>query len=163
MPGIHAPQSKQTVLVAEGDALLREQLSTTLEQNGYHVITVRNGEEAVIVLERSAGEIDIVYAAVDLPRRSGLDVFLKVKSVKPGIRFVLASEPLGEKTRESLFRIGVRAILETPFLPEALVKCLQTETADVPWRGANLNKQPTEAMIEQAYAPPMPVKRGLLD
>ncbi len=149
MPAFHALPGSATVLVAEGEALLRDQLSATLEQHGYDVITARTGEEAVMVLDRSAGEVDIVYANVELPKRSGLDVFLKTKSMKPGIRCILAAEPLGEGTRQSLFRIGVHAVLEKPFTSAALLEILQSNADHPPSRGSILSAKPTTEVSEQ--------------
>ncbi|HXG01653.1 MAG TPA: response regulator [Bacteroidota bacterium] len=131
MSGIQNLRDGKSALVAEGDAALRDQLSAMLKTLGYHVISVRSGDEAIVLLDRSAGEIDIVYANVDLPKRSGLEVFLKAKSMKPGIRFILASEPIGEKTRQSLSRIGVRVVVEKPFTREQLLHSI-LKTLDSP-------------------------------
>ncbi len=145
MPGVHAMSKRETVLLAEADAVLRERLAAALTAHGYHVISVQNGEEAILLLDRSAGEVDIVYADADLPRRSGLDVFLKAKSMRPGVRFVLGSGPVGERTCESLARIGVYAVLQKPFALEALLHCLKDGVGNA----RSFNKDATTAIAEE--------------
>ncbi len=138
---------RETVLLAEADAVLREKLAAALTAHGYHVISVQNGEEAILLLDRSAGEVDIVYADVDLPRRSGLDVFLKAKSMRPGVRFVLGSGPVGERTCESLARIGVYAVLQKPFALEAFLHCLKNGVGNA--RSFSGHKDATAAIAEK--------------
>src|SRR3984893_8593005 len=74
---------KGIILVADDNELNRELLSSLLGQEGYQVICVADGEQA---LERvNAGSIDLALLDVGMPRKAGFDTCLVIKS-KPETR-----------------------------------------------------------------------------
>ena len=69
---------KGIILVADDNELNRELLSSLLGQEGYQVICVADGEQA---LERvNAHSIDLALLDVVMPRRTGFDTCLVIKS-----------------------------------------------------------------------------------
>src|ERR1700680_2953086 len=76
---------KGIILVADDNKLNRELLSSLRGQEGYQVICVADGEEA---LERvNAGSVDLALLDVVMPRRTGFDTCLVIKS-KPETRLI---------------------------------------------------------------------------
>src|ERR1700732_5359362 len=76
---------KGIILVADDNELNRELLSSLLGQEGYQVICVADGEQA---LERvNADSIDLAILDVVMPRKTGFDVCLAIKS-KPDTRLI---------------------------------------------------------------------------
>lgn len=67
-----------TILVADDNESTRELLSSLLTDEGYQVACVADGQQA---LERvSAGSIDVVVLDVVMPRKTGFDACLAIKS-----------------------------------------------------------------------------------
>jgi putative two-component system response regulator len=76
---------KGIILVADDNELNRELLSSLLGQEGYQVICVADGEQA---LERvNAGSVDLALLDVVMPRKTGFDTCLVIKS-KPETRLI---------------------------------------------------------------------------
>ncbi|MBR4209954.1 MAG: response regulator transcription factor [Lachnospiraceae bacterium] len=60
-----------TILIAEDDEELKVLFSEVLMRAGYHVLTAKDGEEA---LERLAEPVDLLVTDVRMPRMSGLEL-----------------------------------------------------------------------------------------
>ena len=76
---------KGIILVADDNELNRELLSSLLGHEGYQVICVADGEQA---LERvNADSIDLALLDVVMPRKTGFDTCLVIKS-KPETRLI---------------------------------------------------------------------------
>ena len=74
-----------TILVADDNESSRELLSTLLIDEGYQVICVTDGQQA---LEKvSADSIDVVVLDVMMPRKTGFDACLAIKS-NPATRLI---------------------------------------------------------------------------
>jgi CheY-like chemotaxis protein len=54
-----------TVLVVEDEWLIRAGIASALEEDGWEVVAVGSGEEALVLLERST-KIDLVFTDIDL-------------------------------------------------------------------------------------------------
>jgi putative two-component system response regulator len=81
-----APQNHQgSILVADDNDANRELLSSLLSQEGYQVITVSDGQQA---LQQVSGDsVDLAVLDVMMPRKTGFDVCLAIKS-KPETRLM---------------------------------------------------------------------------
>lgn len=73
------------ILVADDNESNRELLSSLLVQEGYRIISVTDGQQALE--QMSAASIDVVLLDVVMPRKSGFDVCLAIKS-KPETRLI---------------------------------------------------------------------------
>ena len=67
-----------TVLVADDDELIRELLSAILSEEGYQVVTVKDGEQALNSLRRK--QFDLALLDVMMPRRTGFAVCRAIKT-----------------------------------------------------------------------------------
>src|SRR5260370_22254516 len=74
-----------SILVADDNEANRELLSTLLGQEGYHIISVADGQQALEKL--SSDSIDLVVLDVVMPRKTVFDVCLAIKS-KPETRLI---------------------------------------------------------------------------
>jgi putative two-component system response regulator len=74
-----------TILVADDNELNRELLSSLLAPEGYQVICVTDGQQALDQL--SSDSIDLALLDVVMPRKTGFDVCLAIKA-KPETRLI---------------------------------------------------------------------------
>jgi DNA-binding NtrC family response regulator len=96
---------KGSVLVADGDNQIREQLSAVLDGMGYDVAVSTNGEEALdLCLTRS---FDIVFTALKMPGMDGLTLSLQIKASSLNTPVVLI---LDENIDNAMSRIKVGRI-----------------------------------------------------
>ena len=71
---------KKTILAVDDEIHILELLKYNLETNGYYVITVETGEEALELLERE--KIDAVLLDLMLPKIDGLEVLRRIRNTK---------------------------------------------------------------------------------
>jgi CheY-like chemotaxis protein len=85
----------QTILVVEGEVLVRMAVSEYLRHCGYRVVEARDAGEARAVLE-ARGEIDLVFTAADLPgRMGGFALASWIRRHHPAARVLLAAGVTG--------------------------------------------------------------------
>jgi CheY-like chemotaxis protein len=63
-----------TVLVVDDDDDVRSIMARQLEQTGYHVLTARDGVEALTLVKQSGIEVDLVICDLLMPRLDGYEL-----------------------------------------------------------------------------------------
>jgi len=113
------------LLAVEDDARLLDAIAVCLEQEGYDVMTARNGSEAFVRIAETIP--DLVISDVMMPRGDG---FSLVKNLRSNPRtdlipvvFLTAKD--GRSNRLNSIRAGVDAYLTKPFEPEELVATIE--------------------------------------
>jgi len=80
-----------TVLVVEDDKSVRRLILEVLPKLGYRVFTAADGEEAIKVFDRWAGQIELVLLDAILPKKGARQVYEHVRERKPSVRFLFTS------------------------------------------------------------------------
>ncbi len=116
---------KRRLLAVEDDARLLDAIAVCLEQEGYEVMTARNGSEAFVRIAETIP--DLIVSDVLMPRGDG---FSLVKNLRSNPRtdlipviFLTAKD--GRGNRLNGIRAGVDAYLTKPFEPEELVATIE--------------------------------------
>jgi two-component system, cell cycle sensor histidine kinase and response regulator CckA len=86
-----APGGRETILLAEDDARLRELGSLLLNEAGYTVIPAENGVAALALAEERAGEIDLLVSDVVMPLMNGPELADRLRALQPRLRVVYVS------------------------------------------------------------------------
>ena len=66
------------ILVADDEKLLVKGIKFNLEMDGFEVVAAYDGEEAVDIVR--AGGIDLIIMDLMMPKKSGLDASLEIRS-----------------------------------------------------------------------------------
>lgn len=108
-----------TILVVEDDRAVRHATAQILRRLGHAPVEAANGEEALDVLGRRQGEIDLVLSDLVMPDMDGVALLEAVAREHPDLVVVLVSgystEELAAQAREK-----ARAFIEKPFTPQDL-------------------------------------------
>ncbi|MBS0251986.1 MAG: response regulator [Proteobacteria bacterium] len=83
-----------TIIVVEGDALVRMAIAGYLRECGYRVIEAATSDEALLVLDRSGIRVDVLFSAVEVS--GALDGFALTQWVRvnrPQTKIVMAGSP----------------------------------------------------------------------
>ncbi len=59
--------SRATVLVVEDEVLIRLVIAEYLRDCGYRVIEAVNADEAIVVLQQSNAQVDVIFSDIDMP------------------------------------------------------------------------------------------------
>jgi CheY-like chemotaxis protein len=109
-----------TVLVVEDEEELRDVLRESLELNGYNVVAVGDGEQALAELERIE-QVCLVLLDLVMPRMNGWDFFDKLRG-----RANLADVPVIVHTSSPrLAPAGATRVLKKPFEFERLLSLVK--------------------------------------
>ncbi len=83
--------SGETVLLVEDEAALREATRQILTRNGYQVAAGANGPEALAILDRHQGPVQVLLTDVVMPQMPGKQLADKVRAGWPGIQVLFMS------------------------------------------------------------------------
>ena len=115
-------RGSETVLLVEDDEMVRALTRRMLETRGYTVLLASHGEEALQLLERQPGRIDLLMTDVVMPGMSGRDLADRVAESRPDIKVLY----LSGYTDEAIVRHGVLepgiAFLQKPFTADVLAR-----------------------------------------
>src|SRR6202022_2316059 len=84
----------KTVLVLDGDVLVRMPVVQLLRECGYRVLEAASTDEAIAVLQKTAIPVDVVMSEIDIPgAMNGVGFAQWARSVRPELKILLAGTP----------------------------------------------------------------------
>ena len=107
------------ILVCEDDMMTQKALEHRLFQDGYQVITAKDGREAIETLKSK--EIDFVLTDLHMPFVSGLELISYIRNdLKKNIPIVMLTRVGLEDTVLQAFELGADDYITKPFSPNEL-------------------------------------------
>jgi PAS domain S-box-containing protein len=85
------PAGEATILVAEDEEVVRDLVISMLEMQGYHVLSGKNGAEALSIVNKHGGAVDLLLTDVIMPDMSGKDLYGQVSRRNPGLKSIFMS------------------------------------------------------------------------
>ncbi len=79
---------KKTVMIVDDQDELRESITTFLQNEGYHTVSARNGEEALRLLEGHL-KVDIMLLDVMMPEKDGYETLRELRMAKHSIPVII--------------------------------------------------------------------------
>ena len=113
------------VLVADDDADIRDLVAFKLEQAGFEVIAVADGQQALEQARTSRPTLAVLD--VSMPGLSGIDVcrMLRADSATAGMMVIMLTARVQEQDVEGGFSAGADDYVTKPFSPRELVSRIQ--------------------------------------
>ncbi|MBN3908851.1 MAG: response regulator transcription factor [Nostoc sp. NMS1] len=117
------------ILVVEDEELIQEMLAVALEEEGYGVITARDGRSAVEYLksfETNSGEVpfDLIILDLMLPQINGLDICRLLRHQGNPVPILMLSAKGSETDRVLGLEVGADDYLTKPFsMRELVARC----------------------------------------
>lgn len=84
-------EQKTTVLFAEDEEGIRTLFERVFKNNGFHVLTAIDGQEALALAKGYKGHIDLLVSNIHMPHMSGPDLARELRKSRPGIKIMLMS------------------------------------------------------------------------
>lgn len=125
-PARHPLLMGKCILIIDADELVREQSHALLERYGCIVETAATAQEALAMAR--VGQYDVFVADIRLPDMKGLDLYLKLKELRPNTPVILMTEFTydPEHTILRARRYGLSATLYKPFRIDRLITAIET-------------------------------------
>ncbi len=117
-----ARPSQRVVLVVDDEESVRSYVRRVLQGAGYQVLEAADGVDALALLEKLSGAVDLLVTDVKMPRLPGIELVKAVKGQFPAIPVIYISsirrDGLHDPRRSVIF-------VEKPFTPEVLLEAVQ--------------------------------------
>jgi CheY-like chemotaxis protein len=112
----------ETVMVVEDEESIRRMTTHGLRSQGYNVIQAGDGVEALAVLHRHGGTVDLLVTDVVMPRMDGRALAEAMKVMFPRLKVLYTSG----YTDDAVVRHGILqsevAFLSKPYTPMTLLR-----------------------------------------
>ena len=116
---------KKCVLMVDDSASIRQMLSFTLKDAGYHVVEAVDGEDALAKAETRA--VNLVLTDQNMPRMDGLTLVRSLRRLPAyqGIPILLVTTESGTEIKNQGRAAGATGWLEKPFDPQRLIEVVR--------------------------------------
>jgi two-component system, cell cycle sensor histidine kinase and response regulator CckA len=115
-------QGTETILVVEDDDAVRRMTRMFLEINGYTVVDARNAADAIQLMERHQGSIEMVLTDVVMPGMKGRELIQQLVKLRSGLKVLYMSA----YTEDAAINFGIlgpgSAFIEKPFNADELTR-----------------------------------------
>jgi signal transduction histidine kinase/ActR/RegA family two-component response regulator len=119
-----------TILLVEDEEGLRGLNARGLASRGYSVLEAGNGVEAIEVMERHSGTIDLVVSDVVMPEMDGPALLKELRQRRPQLRIIFVSGYAEEAFAKSLPEGGQFEFLPKPFTLKQLIAKVKDTMAE---------------------------------
>lgn len=133
-----------TILVLEDDPTMRATVSEALEDEGYTVVAVGRGLEAVEAARKQP--FDLVVTDIRMEGMDGLEALERVKMQQPEVRSLVVTGYASEEDTLRAFRLSAAGYLKKPF---ELQQLLDMVASLVSQRKAEQQQEKHEAKVRQ--------------
>jgi two-component system cell cycle sensor histidine kinase/response regulator CckA len=104
-----------TILLVEDEDAVRVFSCRALRNKGYNVLEARSGEEALEVLTKENGKVDLIVSDVVMPQMDGPTLFKHVREKWPEIKVIFVSGYTEDRLREQFTSGETIYFLPKPF------------------------------------------------
>ena len=118
-----------TILLVEDEEGLRALNARGLASRGYTVLEAGNGVEAIDLLEKFDGQIDLVVSDVVMPEMDGPTLARELRSRNPDLKIIFVSGYAEDAFQKHLPDHGQYAFLPKPFTLKQLVAAVKETLA----------------------------------
>jgi CheY-like chemotaxis protein len=121
IPVKNAKGNRELILLIEDEAEVAELAAEMLAEEGYKVIVVHDGFDALKIYERIGKQISLVILDFFLPVMDGDAVFDELRSLNPKINVVLSSGFAEQSKISQMLGQGLRGFIPKPYTSEKLL------------------------------------------
>ena len=83
---------QETILLVEDEASVRMMARLSLRRHGYRVLEAANGLEALVVWQKHAAEVDLVFTDMVMPEgMTGLELVGRLRALSPNLKVIVSS------------------------------------------------------------------------
>jgi len=116
---------EKLILLADDEIMLRDLLAELLESNGYTVIRVISGTEALKVLTEEI-KVDLIILDYNMPEMNGLDCVTEIRKFNKEVPIILSSGSLGLNGHDiDMKKIGINSFVNKPYEFDIMLATIQ--------------------------------------
>lgn len=116
----------ELILIVEDEKEVLEIAKIILNENGYRTLEAKNAEDALELFLKNKNKIDLVFADIVLPGKSGLELWTQIQKFKPDAKILFTSGHTTENLKLNLSMDNGAKFLFKPYNMRELLKTLKT-------------------------------------
>ncbi|MDH3267304.1 MAG: response regulator, partial [Ignavibacteria bacterium] len=116
--------SEKIILFADDEPMLGDLLAELLETNGYSVIKVTSGKEALKVLTEEI-KVDLAIIDYNMPGLSGLETIAEIRKLNFDIPIILSSGSMWANQESEFLKYKINGQLNKPYEFEAMLATIR--------------------------------------
>jgi hypothetical protein len=117
----HKNKRMATVLIVDNVGAVVEIARDFLEQEGFSVLTARDGRSAINIVQEHTGTIDLCLTEEEMPEMNGLVLAQRLRLFRPAIKIIVMSATLKGHTYKKYAADLGALFLWKPFTKQELV------------------------------------------
>jgi signal transduction histidine kinase len=122
-PPIPGRPGDYQVLIVDDEAQVLNVARTVLhEEGGYGVTCARDGLEAVELLTKDPGQVDLVLLDMIMPRMGGLEALQEIRRIRRDLPVIITTGYGNEAQMQAVRAAGAVGVLSKPYAPEDLLR-----------------------------------------
>lgn len=125
-PPDHISKGTGTILLVDDEEMVLEVAEKLLKAIGYHVLTAREGREAIEVYKKHRETVDLVLLDIIMPHMKGGEVFDCLKEINPDIKVLLSSGYSIDGEAAKILERGGKGFIQKPFDLERLSETIRS-------------------------------------
>ncbi len=114
-------RAEGVILLVEDEEAVRRLARRVLEGVGYEVLEAANGADALALMGRYAGRLDLVITDVIMPAMSGQELSARLRRLRPDVKVLYVSGYTDDAILQHGTLLPNTSFLQKPFTPMALV------------------------------------------
>lgn len=123
---LRAGKRQIAILIVEDDRDLREALAAALRDEGFHVLSAQDADEAVASVKKH--KVNIVFMDICLPDMNGVEVYKAIKKIQPTATTVMMTGFFVQDLVDAAISAGAYDILYKPFSVDDILKMIRKIT-----------------------------------
>jgi PAS domain S-box-containing protein len=116
------PGGTETILLAEDEVEIRDQIKSLLEAKGYRTLVAKDGLETVDVYRANHQAIAVVLLDMGMPKMSGWQAYFSMKKINPKINAIVCTGYLDPDKKTEMLEAGVKDFVQKPSMPDDILR-----------------------------------------
>ncbi|HVP15375.1 MAG TPA: response regulator, partial [Terriglobales bacterium] len=125
VPSTATAHGHETVLVVDDEPGLRALARAGLHQQGFDVLAVETGEQALDILRKGEPHVDVMLLDLTLPGMSGESVLRAARGIVPALPVIIASGYATIESQSSWVAAGAVGFVAKPYRVEQVAQKLR--------------------------------------
>ncbi len=114
--------SRELILMVDDEEFITMLAEQVLSDDGYRVITARNGFQAIEIYRELKDQISLVILDFVMPVMDGADVFAELQVINPKVSVVLSSGFAEQDRLRGMLAKGLRGFIPKPYTQKKLLE-----------------------------------------
>jgi CheY-like chemotaxis protein len=121
-----AMHGRETILLVDDEATIREYCGELLKGYGYTVLTARSGEEALELFVREKGRINLVISDLIMPGMGGKRCLEEVLKLDRGVKVLMMTGYAVSDHIGDALEAGAKGVLNKPFSGQEMATMIRS-------------------------------------